>query len=563
MSRKSADTLANGLLSRFYIDTAAATGLVTCVMSASRLSLIRRSLILLVFICSVAVPAFQAAAESADETVADTPPASSSLSPESSVISGEAAGSFRLWGEERQPSQSELRSGHRFDRGWFLLGSLAGGFWRGHYLTPGSVGGYLTPDGFRGERPPEVDIVYSANVAGGRFITPYWSLEINFAAAVGLKRQKGRVAFGISDPPGSGDRVSSISAYHLRNRFYLYDFDAERRFFAIFGAGWTQFNDSYYLPHTSTTEAKSTIFAPSISSGAGLTLLHTENSLVYVEGNHYHTFSTKNLDSSQVYTFGIGLSFPLDSRIYTEADVGEVAFSRPGQPAQAAWLDAGPLSPVLPGMHRQRILSTEDLRLIAYQNATGPGIPRDALMPPVRSGLDFTVDTIVISGVIMGFKRALNVTSARGLLRGGYERWPDNVSQVPPWNDGNQFYTNWILHPYAGAVYYMYYRDRGYSRLASSLGSFLVSAVHEYLIESIYEPPSGIDIILTPGLGVPLGIIMDDTSVQWARSDSGLKRTAAYFLNPMLGMPFARFRRGPYYDPSADNPWTLKWNWNW
>ncbi len=476
-----------------------------------------------------------------------------------------------VWQDHREITAMEHRTGLRFDRGWFLLGQLSGGFWRGRYLTPGSVGAYLQPEGFManpGADPSEVNVVYSANVGVGRYLHPRWSLEFNFAAAVGIHGTDGTSAFGTPVPAGSGDRVSSVSLYHLRNRFYLYDFDEQRKLYFMLGGGVTQFNDAYFLPgrpKSFVPESKSTIFAGSLSSGGGVTLLDTENGRVYFEGNYYHTFAVRNLDSNQVYTFGLGFSFPMDARVYTEADVAQAAgfLIHPPAPGRLTYVETDPFAPVTPGLHAARILSPEELRLIAYQSeAEGPLIPRDALEPPSRNGLDYTVDSLAMMAVVVGFKRALNVTSARGLLKGGYTLWPDYVTQMPPWNDGNPFYTNWILHPYVGSLFYMYYRNRGYSRIASAFGSFLQSAAHEYIAEAVYEIPSGIDIILTPGLGVPLGMLFDETSVRWARSSSTPKKIAAYFMNPMLGMPFARFRRGPYYDPAQDPVFSMNWNWH-
>ncbi len=480
---------------------------------------------------------------------------------ESASISGGSTseGAGRIWVDSRELSDAERRNGLRFDRGWFLFGQLGGGFWRGRYLTRQSPG-----SGFGGGTP-EVDAVYSANAGIGRFMTPDWSVEFNFSASVGIKNAQGKITSGMANPPNSGTRVSSNSFYHIRNRFYLYDFDPERRLFAFFGAGVTQFNDAYYLPdqpRVFVPDAKATVFAPSISGGAGVTLFDASYARFYFEAGYYHTFSVDRLDSNQISTLGIGFSFPLDARVYSEDDVQTLSPGPSSPEKQAFILENDQLAPVMPAMNHPKTITSEELRLIAYQQAAqGPPIPRDALEPPSRNGLDFAVDTMLLSGMLMGFKRALNVTSARGLLKGGYQLWPHNVSQVPPIPDGNRFYTNFVLHPYVGALYYMYYRDRGYSRVASGVGSFLVSAVHEFLIEAVYEPPSGVDIIATPGFGVPLGILMDETSVEWARSDSTLKKIAAHFINPMIGMPFARFRRGPYYNPENDKVFTLQWNW--
>jgi hypothetical protein len=101
----------------------------------------------------------------------------------------------------------------------------------------------------------------------------------------------------------------------------------------------------------------------------------------------------------------------------------------------------------------------------------------------------------------------------------------------PLW-DGDYAKTNLIQHPVFGASTYLYYRAIGYDRTASSLASFGLSALYEYTVEGWMQPPSITDLILTPGLGVPLGIILEETSNLLAESDSQLIRALSYVFNP-------------------------------
>ncbi len=80
------------------------------------------------------------------------------------------------------------------------------------------------------------------------------------------------------------------------------------------------------------------------------------------------------------------------------------------------------------------------------------------------------------------------------------------------WNDGDAFITNWVKHPAFGPSVYLYYRVRGYDRLASALGGFLQSALFEYAVEGINRPPSLHDLVVTPEAGIPLEIVLEKTS---------------------------------------------------
>ena len=165
---------------------------------------------------------------------------------------------------------------------------------------------------------------------------------------------------------------------------------------------------------------------------------------------------------------------------------------------------------------------------------------------------DYAIDLALAAVATFAWKRALNVTAARRILVESYDDWGDKLSAQPPINDGNLWLTNWVLHPMLGMYYYQWFRSRGHSRMLSALGVFIESTFHEYIIESSFEPASGIDLLLTPGLGIPLGILTDEVSVRWVRSDSTTKRVLAYVMNPFLTMPWSRWRRDIAWNPRED-----------
>ena len=101
------------------------------------------------------------------------------------------------------------------------------------------------------------------------------------------------------------------------------------------------------------------------------------------------------------------------------------------------------------------------------------------------------------------------------------------------WKDGDRFKTNWVAHPAFGAYTYLYYRAKGYDRFTSAFGSVVQSTLFEYTIEGVIQSPSIHDLIITPGIGVPAGIVLEETSNVLLSSDSGFLNALGYVINPM------------------------------
>ncbi len=99
--------------------------------------------------------------------------------------------------------------------------------------------------------------------------------------------------------------------------------------------------------------------------------------------------------------------------------------------------------------------------------------------------------------------------------------------------DGDSFKTNWVAHPAFGAYTYLYYRAKGYNFYTSAFGSFAQSALFEYTIEGVTQSPSIQDLVVTPGVGVPLGILLEETSDWLVSRDNGFLNAIGYIVNPM------------------------------
>ena len=84
-------------------------------------------------------------------------------------------------------------------------------------------------------------------------------------------------------------------------------------------------------------------------------------------------------------------------------------------------------------------------------------------------------------------------------------KWKENV-KAGPVVDEDDFYMNYIVHPWAGGVYYMSARGSGYKPWESFTYSFLMSTFFwEYGIEAFAEIPSVQDLIITPVVGSIVG----------------------------------------------------------
>lgn len=85
-------------------------------------------------------------------------------------------------------------------------------------------------------------------------------------------------------------------------------------------------------------------------------------------------------------------------------------------------------------------------------------------------------------------------------------RWDEHVIKEGPEWDHDKFIFNYVLHPYAGAAYFMAARSCGFNMWQSFLYCSLISNVGwEYGIEAFMERPSIQDLIITPVVGSAIG----------------------------------------------------------
>lgn len=86
------------------------------------------------------------------------------------------------------------------------------------------------------------------------------------------------------------------------------------------------------------------------------------------------------------------------------------------------------------------------------------------------------------------------------------KRWFRNVFKRGPEWDHDRWIFNYVLHPYAGAVYFMAARSAGFNFWRSFLYSSIVSNIGwEFGVEAFMERPSYQDLVITPVVGSIIG----------------------------------------------------------
>ena len=124
------------------------------------------------------------------------------------------------------------------------------------------------------------------------------------------------------------------------------------------------------------------------------------------------------------------------------------------------------------------------------------------------------INTAVLSGAFVGTLFVLEMLPEdatawnRAEIRNKpfYKRWYENIFKKGPEWDHDLFIFNYVLHPYAGAAYFMCARTCGFNFWQSFLYSAMISTFGwEFGIEACMERPSYQDLVFTPVLGSILG----------------------------------------------------------
>ena len=146
---------------------------------------------------------------------------------------------------------------------------------------------------------------------------------------------------------------------------------------------------------------------------------------------------------------------------------------------------------------------------------------------------DFVRDTAIYYTFIWAFRLFYVRNKNARIFDTSFSTWWDNISQWPVTDDGDSFFTNYVTHPFSGAMSFLYYRQMGHDVWSSFLGSVVQSTLFEYTVEGLVETPSLPDLLSTPLIGAPMGYGLEKTSEYLYNTDSGVAKVAAHILNPL------------------------------
>ena len=119
---------------------------------------------------------------------------------------------------------------------------------------------------------------------------------------------------------------------------------------------------------------------------------------------------------------------------------------------------------------------------------------------------------------------------------------------TPPVLDKDDWYFNYLAHPYAGMAYYNAVRSQKATILQSSLFTVGNVLLWEYVLEATVEQPSIQDLIITPVAGILLGELAHRTTTALARNGFlWYEMIPVILINPMFvvnnGLRFPKRQR--------------------
>lgn len=148
--------------------------------------------------------------------------------------------------------------------------------------------------------------------------------------------------------------------------------------------------------------------------------------------------------------------------------------------------------------------------------------------------------TIVAFGILWTLPESFTKWDKEEMKENGIgAKWKENV-KAGPIIDQDNFFLNYIMHPYFGGVYYMTARSNGFTIFESfSYATIMSTFFWEYGVEAFAEIPSVQDLIVTPVLGSMVGegffiakkkILKNDSKIL----NSGfLGKTTLFLIDPL------------------------------
>jgi len=105
--------------------------------------------------------------------------------------------------------------------------------------------------------------------------------------------------------------------------------------------------------------------------------------------------------------------------------------------------------------------------------------------------------------VLYAMPESVSGWSSEDKEKSGWKEWRENTGTMI-W-DTDDFFINYVLHPYWGGAFYVRGRERGLDRVQAFWFGTLMSVLWEYGAEAMFEPVSIQDMVFTPTLGFLVG----------------------------------------------------------
>lgn len=190
---------------------------------------------------------------------------------------------------------------------------------------------------------------------------------------------------------------------------------------------------------------------------------------------------------------------------------------------------------MIPGTEKRRAAALLLAFVLVFSPSEAVAQSGESALPAPRkiAGKQFLKDSAIYYGSIWAFRFFYVRNKNERIYKTSPSEWWEHISQSPETDDGDEFFTNYIVHPFAGYVSYLYYREMGYGFWGSALGSALQSTLFEYTVEGLVETPSLPDLISTPVLGTALGFTASNISDFLIGVDNPAATFFAHLINPM------------------------------
>jgi len=140
-------------------------------------------------------------------------------------------------------------------------------------------------------------------------------------------------------------------------------------------------------------------------------------------------------------------------------------------------------------------LTEESASLDLSKNPDWKGLKKDTT--------SFLAYQFSIIGVLYVMPASISGWTDESKANFSMQKYVDNASQIV-W-DKDEWWINYVLHPYWGGTYYVRAQERGFGPMGSFLYSATLSSMYEFGAEAFFEEPSVQDLIVTPVAGYFVG----------------------------------------------------------